>query len=167
MQHLHVCTHRQSSSNHACHSCLPNASLTCHVSSSTCSKLPVHELCMHLQSTGYRTTRSGVTHGVGSWLSRTHANEQGRSTLRPTATGFPCPSSQHRILTCASLLTPPRDFPYSSGTDGALDLASTHFLCQCSRLVYEDAAVIQDVVTARSACWAHAWPPALPEISPK
>ena len=45
-----------------------------------------------------------------------------------------------------------RAFPFSNAPGPEqVDLASCHFLCQCARLVYEDATVIQDVVTSRCA----------------
>ena len=47
---------------------------------------------------------------------------------------------------------PAEKFPFGNPLMGQLDLASSHFLCQCARLVYEEAAIIQDVVTTRHAC---------------
>ena len=41
-----------------------------------------------------------------------------------------------------------KKFPFGK-VSGSPDLAGSHFLCQCSRLVYEDVAIIQDVVTSR------------------
>ena len=41
------------------------------------------------------------------------------------------------------------EFPVSDRHSNSPDLANDHFLIQCSRLVYEDAAVIQDVIESR------------------
>lgn len=42
----------------------------------------------------------------------------------------------------------PQTFPFKQHCQMP-ELARCHFLCQCARLVYEDAAVIQDVVSRR------------------